>query len=259
MSDPFIQDLRRLVSMSSRGRSMSRGSRGSSRSRASSRSSRSTVSTLVESRGRRFADSRGVVQSIYFNPFPSMMRNRMRYVDNILIGTVASSDDANVHYFSCNGIHDPSVSGTGHQPYGHDIVAQLYNHYRVDKAVITITPSTSGNQIVWGCAITDDTTTDVTDNVMQERKLVKYSVMPTADSFFPRSVTLTWKPDLSFPVGGGEQKNMNSLYGSNPGEQMYFAMFVRRAIPGLSALSLSFNVQIDYYVTSYELKQLAGS
>lgn len=258
--DSYVQDLRRLVSMSSRGRSMSRGSRGSgSRSRASSRSSRSSVSTLVESRGRRLADNRRLVQSFYFDPFPSMMKNRLRYVENILIGTVAQSDDANIHYLSCNGIHDPSVSGTGHQPYGHDVVASLYNHYRVDKSVITITPSTGGSQVIWGVALTDDTATSVTDNVMQERKLVKYSVMPSVDSIIPQTISMTWKPDLSFPVGGGEQKNLNAAYGSNPGEQMYFALFVRRPLTGLPALALSFNVQIDYFVTSYELKQLAGS
>lgn len=255
------EDLSRTVTMSERGRRMSRGSVGGSRSRSrsASRSSRRSVSTLVESRGgRRFGDSR-VVQSIYFNPFPSMMRNRMRYVENIIIGTVASSDDAVLHYFSCNGIHDPSVSGTGHQPYGHDTVASLYNHYRVDKAVITVIPSTPGTQCIWGVALTDDLLTSGVDNVMQERKNVKYSVMPTATTYIPEALTMTWKPDLSFPVGGGEQKNMNALYGSNPGEQMYFAVFLRRALPSLPSAICSFNVQIDYFVTSYELKQLDGS
>lgn len=216
-----------------------------------------TYSTRVQSRRRAVADRRGLVQSTYFNPFPSMMRNRMKYVENVIITTV--SDDAVPYYFSCNGIHDPNITGLGHQPYGHDIINKLYNHYRVDKSVITVTPSTTVDQTIWGVAITADTAVSVTDNVMQERKMGKYSVCPREDSFHPVYLTMTWKPDLSFPVGGGEQKNMNASYGSNPGEQMYFAVWARRPLANLSGVSVSFNVQIEYYVTSYELKQLDGS
>lgn len=185
-----------------------------------------------------------------------MMRNKLRYVDNVIVQTVNLSDDASIHYFACNGIHDPNITGGGHQPYGHDTVASLYNHYRVDKAVIRVTPSTVGGQIIWGVAITDDAATPVTDNVMEERKLSKSSVMAVADHIVPESLYMEWKPDLSFPVGGGEQKNMNASYGSNPGELMCFAVYARRCLTGLPSVSLSFHVTIDYYVTSYELKQL---
>ncbi|PWN73053.1 hypothetical protein CV717_29100, partial [Bacillus cereus] len=99
------------------------------------------------------------------------MRNRMRYVENVILTTVNNSDDATFYYFSCNGIHDPNITGTGHQPYGHDTVASLYNHYRVDKSVITVSPTTSGSQNIWGVSITDDTVTSGVDNTVQERKM----------------------------------------------------------------------------------------
>lgn len=35
--------------------------------------------------------------------------------------------------FRLNSIHDPNLSGTGHQPYAHDTYATLYNQYRVYK------------------------------------------------------------------------------------------------------------------------------
>ena len=249
------QSVARSVTMSSRGRSMSRGSSRSSRSRASSRS-RSVKSTLVEPLGRALGDRRRMAQSIYFDPFPSMMRNKLKYCANVIITTVNGSDDGVPHYFSCNGIHDPDVSGVGHQPYGHDTLASLYNHYSVDKAVIKVRPSTTANQIIWGVALTDDTSTPTADNVLLERKTSRYSVMPQADQYTPETLSLAWKPDASFPVVGA-QKNLNAAYGSNPGEQMFFMVFVKRPINGLSQVSLSFDIQIEYSVTSYELKQLS--
>lgn len=237
-----------------RGRRMSRGS---SRSRSRSASTRSLSLALSRPGGDVRRGPRRTYQSPYFNPFPSMMRNKLRYIENITLATVASSDDASVNYFSCNGIHDPNITGTGHQPYGHDTLATLYNHYRVDKAVIRLTPSTVGKQMIYGVAIVDETTgVSRTDQIMQERKNSAYRVMADGNGFGPSggTITLSWTPDGSFPAGRGEQKNMNASYGSNPGEQMYFAVFARRCIPSLPALTTSYNVEIEYYVTSYELQ-----
>ena len=236
-----------------RGRRMSRGSQ--SRSRSHSTVSRSLSSSVRGGRVRAGPAAR--LQNPYFNPFPSMMRNKMRYVDNIIITTVASSDDATLFYMSCNGIFDPNISGVGHQPYGHDTLSRLYNHYRVDKAVLRMTPTTTTNQIIYGVAIVDDLLTPATDNTMQEHKTSQYRCISNTNGVGTNSgtITSTWKPDLSFPVGGGEQKNMNAAYGSNPGEQMYFACFARRPLGSLPTVSTSYNVQIDYYVTSYEMRQ----
>jgi hypothetical protein len=45
----------------------------------------------------------------------------------------------NDYQFRLNSIFDPDLSGTGHQPYGYDTFATLYNRYRVFKCDYDIT------------------------------------------------------------------------------------------------------------------------
>lgn len=50
---------------------------------------------------------------------------KMKYSESV-------TSDANGHfYFNLNSIFDPNRSGIGHQPYGRDTLATLYNRYRV--------------------------------------------------------------------------------------------------------------------------------
>ncbi len=60
---------------------------------------------------------------------------KLRYVDDIALdaSTVVS------HNFSCNGIFDPDITGTGHQPLLRDQYALLYGAYRVLSSKITVT------------------------------------------------------------------------------------------------------------------------
>lgn len=43
------------------------------------------------------------------------------------------------YQFNLNSMFDPNRTGGGHQPMGRDTMAQLYNRYRVDKAIIKVT------------------------------------------------------------------------------------------------------------------------
>lgn len=45
--------------------------------------------------------------------------------------TIALSSLANVHRFRLNSLFDTDLTGVGHQPYGYDQLATLYNRYRV--------------------------------------------------------------------------------------------------------------------------------
>jgi len=53
----------------------------------------------------------------------------LRYVENFttsIATTVGSQQTMNL-----NSLFDPNRTGTGHQPYGYDTIATLYNRYRV--------------------------------------------------------------------------------------------------------------------------------
>jgi len=54
---------------------------------------------------------------------------KMKYCDSFT--TAGSGSLALTHRFNINSTFDPDLSGTGHQPYGRDTYATLYNRYRV--------------------------------------------------------------------------------------------------------------------------------
>lgn len=51
---------------------------------------------------------------------------------------LASSTTLAYNVFRANGLFDPDLTATGHQPYGHDQWAQLYRQYQVNWAEIEV-------------------------------------------------------------------------------------------------------------------------
>lgn len=63
-------------------------------------------------------------------PLGKKLNAKFRYSDSISINPGAAGA-AGVHVFSANGLYDPDVTSTGHQPTGFDEVSALYDHYTV--------------------------------------------------------------------------------------------------------------------------------
>jgi len=61
------------------------------------------------------------------NPIAQRYICKMKYADTFQLTTVGGG----VYRFNLNSIFDPNRSGTGHQPYGRDTLASIYNRYRV--------------------------------------------------------------------------------------------------------------------------------
>nr|QKN88897.1 MAG: capsid protein [Cressdnaviricota sp.] len=107
-------------------------SRGAFRSRRKTfRSRRSRLSTIRIPRGRPFGD-RVIIP--------------LRYSETILTTTTTSVPS--FYGFNLNSVFDPNQTGTGHQPYGFDQYAALYNRYRVFKVSwnVTYTPAAGSYQ-----------------------------------------------------------------------------------------------------------------
>lgn len=61
----------------------------------------------------------------------------MRYSEQFTIDASAL-DVPGSYIFSANGLHDPNITGTGHQPRGYDQLMAMYRHYEVLEAMIEI-------------------------------------------------------------------------------------------------------------------------
>ena len=69
--------------------------------------------------------------------FPVRKRCMLRYADYFALTSTAGAVASYV--FSCNGLYDPNITGTGHQPAGFDQMMLSYEHYVVTRARIGCT------------------------------------------------------------------------------------------------------------------------
>lgn len=68
--------------------------------------------------------------------FPKLYKNTHTYWENLAIQTSIGTGLAS-YLFSCNGLFDPNITGTGHQPMYFDQMTAIYDHYNVVSAKIT--------------------------------------------------------------------------------------------------------------------------
>lgn len=83
------------------------------------------------------------------DPFPPSQVVKMKYTETRVLTTGTSGIYGTEYAFRLNSIFDPNFTGTGHQPYGHDQMALLYNKYKVIGVYIDLefTSPTSGGVV----------------------------------------------------------------------------------------------------------------
>lgn len=88
------------------------------------------------------------------SPIPARYITKMKYSD------VASTSAGNPSWkFNLNSLFDPNRTGTGHQPYGFDQLAGLYNRYRVISTSYTISCSSTTTPIRYGTIVSNESLT----------------------------------------------------------------------------------------------------
>lgn len=83
----------------------------------------------------RRAVSTAIGPSRDYKLLKNKQRVTMRYGDTFNLNPGALGSPA-TYVLSCNGLYDPDITGTGHQPRGFDELMQLYDHYLVERATI---------------------------------------------------------------------------------------------------------------------------
>lgn len=70
-------------------------------------------------------------------PLPERIHTTLKYADRFSVNPGAGT--LGIYVISANGLYDPNITGTGHQPKGFDQLIALYDHYCVTKAHIKVT------------------------------------------------------------------------------------------------------------------------
>jgi len=193
-------------------------------------------------------------------PIPKQFYNTMKYSEMVSFNLGITSLGS--YLFSANGLYDPNISGTGHQPMYFDQLTALYDHYTVLKSKIKMTLlSTNGwtGSVVMSLGTDDDTTlVAAASHVIWERPTFKTKLMNPAVEPSQCVLTNSWDAKKVF---GGDPQSKNELSGSssaNPTEQTYWVVYCD-ALPAGISLAVTIKVEIEYDVVWDELTSIATS
>lgn len=196
---------------------------------------------------------------------PVKQTKTLRYVDDITL-SVGVADIPKTHFFSCNGLYDPDITGVGHQPMGFDVIMPLYDHYvgigATITATFTSTSTTSAGLAKVGICLKDSASVSFGTNshVMEQQRcitrhlgtmgsdkgiqVIKWKVNP--NTFLSRSKPLS-DPDI------------RGTASTNPAEQCYFVLWATGISTTAVPATVICEVQIEYTGVFIEPKLLGQS
>lgn len=213
-------------------------------------------------RSRRAGMSRSIVPRFNLGAgIPPKVTTTLKYVERV--GMTSTTGAMALHTFSANGIFDPNITGTGHQPMYFDQLAALYNHYVVEASRIKVeimpfntTGSSSATFFVRG----DDGGTLTSSNMYTnlETRGVKYVQCPIYEDnqVYVRRLTTGFSKRKTF--GNNKNNSVQAGVGANPAEQWYYTIGGQSDDLGTTT-TWTVLVTVLYKVTFFELKDIASS
>jgi hypothetical protein len=156
---------------------------------------------------------------------PTTRRATLRYVEAItLTGTSGALGN---HVFSANGLYDPNITGTGHQPMGFDQLIALYARgYVVSSRIKVEAYQTTGVPSVIGIILTTASSAPYSNfYALLESGLAAYK-LAAGDTTDTQTVSRTLNVEQYFSLENVlEEAEYFSTSGGNPTRQAYYHVF----------------------------------
>lgn len=194
-------------------------------------------------------------------PFAQRYITKMKYSESFQI-TGPSTAGFATQRFNLNSIYDPNRTGLGHQPYGHDNLAALYNRYRVIKCDYVISGialgNTSGNMYSLLAALPSNE---------------EYGIASVAEAQeHPRCKFITQAPDAALKVLRGSvyipslvgrskaqymaDDRYQAQFGSSPNELAILNVYAGLLNGGFETTQFTLNITLTYTVEVFDVKSL---
>lgn len=204
--------------------------------------------------------------------FPASKRQRgLLYYEPALGLTAPNTGNAVTYFFSANGIYDPNVTGTGHQPLGFDQMMLMYEQCTVVNSSIQVTFNIGpGLTVECGVYLSPDASALTDPRQLVENGLVKYIPLTSGSSTFQNqhirsTVQIGCNVARYFGRNPSVRQMLNddNLYctsAANPTEQVYYGITAWQISPDASTTtSIGFDVLISYDVIFWEPRKLGIS
>lgn len=194
-------------------------------------------------------------------PVPTTMATKMRYAERLDLQSVGGVPK--VHIFSANGLYDPDITATGHQPRGFDnLVGVLWDHYTVIGAKITMRiANVSGSEsILAGISLRDNSSAGTNPLGYLESDYTNHKILGSL-SGDNSSTTIALKSNVPRFLGVSSPLSSENLRGddsNNPTEQAYFHVWV---VPtaGTATVDAEVQISIEWMLVLTEPKNPAQS
>lgn len=175
---------------------------------------------------------------------------RMKYTDNLTISTLPTV--MSLYEFRLNSVYDPNLTGTGHQPYGFDQLANLYLRYRVFacKWIIQIPPTSDALHIAVLPVNGATAVTSFTQVAEYPKAMVKSCSSSTNTTYF--------KGKCYLPRLGGDKRaeyksddRFGAVVTTNPIEDMRLQYYQYNPSPS-ATVNTRFFITLVYYTEFYD-------
>lgn len=192
--------------------------------------------------------------------FPQKVKLSHKYHESVAL--TSTSGVIAFYKFACNGMYDPNITGTGHQPYYFDQMSGIYNHYTVvnSKIMVRVTPVIGGSvAFLFSLSQNDDATqtANTMDATAEQSSGQVQSSAPGQATSLP-VLRNSWNARTVF---GGDPLANDNLQGSvvsNPSELTVWSIGLQ-AFDGSSTIAAYVEVMIQYDAVWDEIKDIASS
>lgn len=193
--------------------------------------------------------------------FPGIMRNTLKYVSNIVLNgeTVTSP-----YVFQVNGLYDPDITSTGHQPSNYDVWKTIYRTWCVTDARFTMQLCPRGDansNSYYGFIVTEDSSvvsSSTGTNELMEQPFSMYSATPGGDGYsnLPQG-PLTARIPIHTWFGAMrsvmvQDPTCRGTASANPTRPLYAVMWASPVNGGTGNGSINFRVEIEFDVVWME-------
>lgn len=213
---------------------------------------------------RRRGGKRTVLVNKALSPFAQRYLCKMKYAE-IRSVTGPIGGGLAQYNFNLNSIYDPNLSGIGHQPYGYDQLADLYNRYRVfkvDYAISALTTDAAGVAYSVLAALPANEAISGSLGVAEvmENPRAKYITQA------PNAALKVLKGSVSLPslVGRSKSQYMSddryqAAWGASPAEQAVLNIMAGTIAGsggngGTATNTMTLSVSLVYHVECFDVK-----
>ena len=208
---------------------------------------------------RRAIGPSAVVSST--SPVPDQFFTKLKYTEYLQFNTATG---VTPYLYNMGGLYDPNHSGAGHQPFGFDQLAALYERYRVYGVKYHILiQNTSGTYPVDVAVVLKPVTTLSTD--MQTIAEKPYTQVRSLGVTSNAKCQYLFKGYVDNPKLLGVSKERyrvddqySALKTANPVLSPYLHMYWRE-VAGTTGITLNFKVHLTYYCKFFQRVPLTGS